>query len=523
MGRCKLNSFLLIFSLVLVLIACNSDEEISNVENAPEAGGGELNVALQSVPPALDPHVTASTMTAEMARHIYEPLVAVDENFEVQPMLADWEVNDDYTTYTFRLRDGVTFHNGEEVTSEDVIASLERWLSINKKAAMSLGEDVEITAVDDETVQIVHEDTNFLTLETLAMPSQFGAIMPREIAEAAGAEPIQEFVGTGPFKVRDYIADQYLIVDEYEGYVPREEEPSGLAGAKNALVDTIKFEFVSDETTRLAGLLSEEYDIVRNLPYDNYDQLESASNAEPQLSEGGTDVIVFNKKEGIFTDKKARQALQAGLDLEALSIGTYADERFFELNSSLSTENQINWYTEAGREYYNQNNKELFQELLDESSYDGETVRILASNNITHYNMAIALQQQLESLGMDTSLETLDFSTVLEYREDPAVWDILVIDTPTESNPTLSNYLDSNYEFAGWTNSKEIDEIISQIRKSKSYEENSELVDDLHEAFYDYVPFIMPSKRYLLAGVSTNLEGYRDFSNGTVLWNVVKK
>jgi|SRR5690625_293093 len=518
----KNNVLILSVLLIFVLVACNSNDETTN-EEADGENESVLDVALQSVPPALDPHMSTSTMTAEMSRNVYEPLVTIDENYEVQPMIAEsWEVNDDYTVYTFHLRDEANFHNEKELTSEDVVASLERWLSINQKAAVSLGENTEITAIDDGTVEITHENTNFLTLEVLAMPSQFGGIMPKETVESAGTNPVEEYIGTGPYKVVEYVSDQHLILEKHNEYVPREEEPSGLAGAKNALIDTINFSFVSDESTRLSGLIAGEYDIVRNLPYDNFAQLESDPAVEPQLSEGGSDIIIFNKKEGIFTDQKARQALQAGLDLEALSIGTYGDNQFFTLNSSLSMEEQVNWYTEAGSEYYNQNDEGLYKQLLDESEYDGETVRILASNNITHYNIAITLQQELESLGMNTDLETYDFATVLDYRQDPAIWDILISDLPTEANPTLINYLDSDFEYVGWSDNEKIDEIIEKIRSASSYEEANHYVDELQEAYYDYVPVIKPSNRFLVAGVSKDLNNYYDFSNGTVLWNISK-
>ncbi|GAE27581.1 ABC transporter peptide-binding protein [Halalkalibacter wakoensis JCM 9140] len=529
----RIHLFLLLVVLSIGLFACSSGEvdstddtgtdEAESVtdENNEEATVNEdatLKVALQSIPPALDPHITGSTMTMELARPVFESLVAFDSNFEPQPVLAEsWDVSDDQKTFTFHLREGVTFHNGKEMTSADVVASMNRWKELNATATRVLGPG-EFEAVDDYTVVLTLEDSNFVTFNILALPAQFAAIMPEEIVGGAGSGAVEEYIGTGPFKVSEYVSDQYLHLAKFDDYQSLTDAADGLAGKKEALVSNIEIDFVSDDSTRVSSMVTGEYHIGRGLPYDNFDQLEADANVETHIHEGGTDFIVFNKEEGFFSNQTARQAILAGLDKVALSLGTYSDERFFDMNHSLSLQEQVNWYSDAGAELYNQNDPEKAAQLLEEAGYNGEEITIIASNIQTHHNTAIGLQAQLEGLGMNVKLETYEFATILEYRNDPSNWDIFIVDLATESIPTT--YLFYNPTWAGWTDSEEIQDLLDGIQTASNQEEATALAADLQAAFYEYVPVIKPSNRQLFNATNTSINGYDFFSNGMILWNV---
>ena len=145
------NVFLLgLLALLLVLAACSGGSEDDSVndtdrsndqtetqkendeedeDKGAQSAGGDLQYALNTQPPTIDPVMSTATATRDIARHIFEPLVTLDSNYQPQPMLAEsWEESDDGLTYTFHLRQGVKFHNGKEMKAEDVVASMERWL-----------------------------------------------------------------------------------------------------------------------------------------------------------------------------------------------------------------------------------------------------------------------------------------------------------------------------------------------------------------------------------------------------------
>src|SRR5712671_264116 len=127
-------------------------------------------------------------------------------------MLAEsYTVSKDGLTYTFKLRQGVKFHNDKEMTSDDVVASLTRWgkQSIYGKALFA--QVAELRAVDPATVQMQLKEKSAIVLISLAVPNNFGAIYPKEIAEKFAPEvKVTEYVGTGPYKLAEWKPDQYI-------------------------------------------------------------------------------------------------------------------------------------------------------------------------------------------------------------------------------------------------------------------------------------------------------------------------
>src|SRR2546429_9986487 len=146
--------------------------------------GGILRAGNLGDPPALDAHWTTASITETLTNHIYEGLFSLDSSNRPIPMLAESHtVSKDGLVYTFKLRQGVKFHNGKEMTSEDVVASLGRWgkQSIYGKGLFT--QVSELKAVDKYTVELRLKEKSAIVLISLAVPNNFGAIYPTEIAE----------------------------------------------------------------------------------------------------------------------------------------------------------------------------------------------------------------------------------------------------------------------------------------------------------------------------------------------------
>lgn len=128
----KITSLFILLIGLVVIAGCSTkstentiNEDVAK-ENAKE--GGDIWVATGAQPPTLDTHVSSASATRDVGQHIFETLVTLNSNYQAVPMLAESvEVSEDNKTYTFYLREGVIFHNGKEMTSEDVVASMERW------------------------------------------------------------------------------------------------------------------------------------------------------------------------------------------------------------------------------------------------------------------------------------------------------------------------------------------------------------------------------------------------------------
>src|SRR3989449_7805749 len=220
-------------ALVAILLSASS---VAAAETPKR--GGVLRVGNLGEPPSLDAHWTTASITETLTNHIYEGLYSLDSSNRPIPMLAETHtVSKDGFTYTFKLRQGVKFHNGKEMTAEDVVASMARWgkQSIYGKALFA--QIADWRAVAKYTVEMKLKEKAAIVLISLAVPNNFGAIYPKEIAEKFAPEvKATEYVGTGPFKLAEWKPDQYIRMVRFDDYKSRTEKPNGYAGGGTAYV-----------------------------------------------------------------------------------------------------------------------------------------------------------------------------------------------------------------------------------------------------------------------------------------------
>nr|WP_265181794.1 ABC transporter substrate-binding protein [Geomicrobium sp. JCM 19055] len=410
------------------------------------------------------------------------------------------------------------FHNGKEMIAEDVVASMERWRETTSPGRSNL-ENASFEEIDDYTVELHLEEPSSIILSVLAELVQIAAIMPKEIVEEADGTGVKEFIGTGPFKFVEWQTDQHVHLQRYEDYAPSEEESSGLAGHKEALVENLYFEFVPDSSTRLAGIQTGEYDVITTVPLDSAAQLESAQGVELVTALGSLQTAIFNEARGVFTDPLIRQAVNTAIDNRAIMLAAYVSEDYFELNAGLMYESQLDWHSLAGEEYYFQNDKELAEEMLEEAGYDGEEIVILVARDYdTLYNTAVVLHQQLEEIGMNVVLEVTDWPTYLERTNDPATFDIGVTSFSTRLIPHQYPTLSKRGEFTGWTQSEELDILLDEIKAQPTQEEAFEVFEELQVQFYEDMPMLNIGKSSGLSAIRSNVHNFEDLV-GPVIWN----
>src|SRR5699024_5608503 len=281
MKKCSIG---LLFILVLILQACGGGEEPAesedvDTEEGEQTEGGVLEVALDAQPPNLDPPMSSAIATRDTGRLVFETLLTTDENFQPAPMLAESVETDDNRLFTFHLREGVTFHNGEEFVAEDAIASMERWQEVSPLTG-TIFDGAEWREVDEYTIELELVEASSLTLDTISSVKHAAAIMPKDVVEGAEADGVTEYIGTGPYEFVEWKQDQYMKFERYDDYVGMDTPQDGLTGEKNALFDEIVFHIVNDVSTRLAGLQSGEFDFSFGIHYDSYDQLENDDSLE---------------------------------------------------------------------------------------------------------------------------------------------------------------------------------------------------------------------------------------------------
>lgn len=497
-----------------------TEQEASNDEGESASSGGELKVAINAQPPTMDPQMTTATATRDVARLVFESLLVLNDDFEPVPFLAEEVEVDNNQTFTFHLREGVKFHNGEEMKAEDVVASMNRWKENENKAQQVIGES-EFEEVDEYTVTIELSEPSSLALGVMATPGQFAAIMPKEINESAGADGVTEYIGTGPFEFEDWKQDNYIQLSKFDDYEPLDEPADGLAGKREALVDEVYFYIAPDASTRLAGIQSGEYDIAYQLPFDNYQQLlETDLQVEPSLA--GDMILQYNTREGLMADDKVRQAVNAALNIDDILTASLVEPEIYSAGANLMEEDNVQWYTTAGEENYNVNDLDLAEQLLEESSYDGETVKIVSTRDYQHYyDSSVVIQEQLQKIGMDVDLEVYDWPTLTELVKDDSAWHMRVNGFTFKADPTQILYLDSSYN--GVRDDEQLEAGMKAIEVAETEEEAREAWESLQEYVWtDFLPMTKLGSYSHLYVLAEDVEGFV-YSNGSLYWNVSKQ
>src|SRR6266404_5579666 len=201
----------------------------------------------------LDPIWTTAYVTRNHGYLIYDTLFASDENNAVKPQMVDkYEVSPDKLTWTFTLRDGLEWHDGKPVTSEDCIASIQRWGKRDTMGIKFMDFIKEYKAVDAKTFQIVLKEPYGLVLDSLGKPSSnVPFIMPKRVADTPADKKISDTTGSGPFifKKDEWKAGEKVVYVRNTKYKPRTEPASGTAGGKLAKFDRVEWVIIKDPQT----------------------------------------------------------------------------------------------------------------------------------------------------------------------------------------------------------------------------------------------------------------------------------
>ena len=285
------------------------------------ASAQTIKVVMHSDVKALDPVWSGAYITRNHAYMIYDTLFAIDEKLQVKPQMVDsWTTSDDGLTWTFKLRDGLEWHDGTPVTSEDCVASLKRWSardSMGQKLALSL-QDYKI--VDPKTFQIVLKQKFGLLLEAVGKPSvTVPFMMPKKIAETDAFTQIDNYIGSGPFifKKDEWKPGEKLVYVKNPKYKPRAEPMSGLAGGKVVSIDRVEWVWIPDPETQLNALVNGEIDMIEGVSYDHLAVLEKDKNIRV-LTNTMSNQYVFrmNWLQPPFNNVKIRQAAAYALSQE---------------------------------------------------------------------------------------------------------------------------------------------------------------------------------------------------------------
>lgn len=274
-----------------------------------------------------DPHASGATAVAQVATWIFEKLFELDENGEPKCQLCEsYDVSSDNTEWTFHIRTGVKFHNGETMDADDVAASMNRWYSKSTIAQKAIQTTSQFEAVDDSTVKIKLDAPCLLLPYIIANDVQQASIMPKSVIDVAGNNnlSVDQLIGTSSLKFTEWVVDSYIRLDKFDDYVPFTEEYSGDWGNKSVNFDTAMIYIVTDSTTRANGLETGEYDIAFNIQNSDVSRLNASDNVKVENYGQGDMTITMNKSSGaLFNDFKWRQVIGYAVDIAQMMEAAY--------------------------------------------------------------------------------------------------------------------------------------------------------------------------------------------------------
>ena len=492
-----------LWKLTAATVLCLATPGGAWADDAPQRGG-TLRVAISQMAPSPDPVVTTfgtNWMTASVA---CEGLFAVDANWQPQPMLADsFGYSSDGKTLTVKLRKGIKFHSGADMTSADAAASLNRFMNAAGIGASLKGVVDSIETPDPATI-VFHLKAPTPIVPGLLTITQAVIMSKASLDGATPTVPVKQLDCTGPYQVTSFEPDQGVVLKRFGGYQSRTEPSSAEAGAKHAWADEIDLKLEPEASVRRDSLLTGEVDIATELPTDFYDAVEGNPDTQPIIIKNTQSLtVVFNTKQGPAADVNLRRAIYYALDMDPIMMAADGDPKFYTLDPSWIPDPNSIWHTDAGVPAgFGKAQPDKVKAYLAKSNYKGEPIHWLTATeqHTKHYLTAVTAAQQLQAYGINVDIKEEPIATYIQDRADPAKMDAFSSFLPTYIDPVSIAFL--NASFPGfWTDPRKM-ELMNQLATTIDTKKRVEIFKQIHALAYDEFPFI----KY---GVESGMEGIR--------------
>lgn len=390
--------------MVLSLSACGSSAPATTtaaaagqIEAAPTKEiNTEINVALSGEPNALDPMCGATDRTSSAVyNNIYDTLLVADENGNILPNLAEYQIIDD-TTYEFKVYKGIKWHNGDELTARDVMFTMKKGAetAITKYIWGTI--DTEgFELIDDYTLRVKTVDPSpaLLALMTALPASILNEKYVTEVGDGSGTAPM----GTGPYKFVEWKRGDSITLERFEDY--HGDKPD---------VSKVTFHIVPESTNRTIELESGTCDISYDIPISDINRINDNSSLKMFTGPGNSiRYIGFNCQKAPFDDVAVRTAVAEAIDIAGIVKAVQRDVGIVAVNPIA-----------PGIRYYNNDiklreyNVEKAKADLAAAGYpDGFKTYIWTDENKDRVDIATILQTQLKEIGVDAELKVADWST----------------------------------------------------------------------------------------------------------------
>lgn len=490
---CMLLVSVLVCSTVLAGCGEKAADEKSN-KNAEDS----IIIGISVEAPTLDPQMTSSHQARQIYCNLYDNLVEKNESGEFVGSLADnWTVSDDKLEYTFKLREGVKFHNGEELKASDVKFSFDRGME-SPHVAFFYGSFSSVEVVDEYTVKVTLNSpaATFLEIMTLPQTSIVSEKAVTEFGDDYGRNP----VGTGPYKFEKWNSGENIIFSGNEDY---------FKGAPS--IKSCEFRIITDKNTGYIVLEKGEIDVYYDL--SSVDRQRTIDNVNLTYDEIGSiayEHIIINNENEKFSDVKVRQALAYAVDRESIliagnnGVGVLADS---QIPSTMFG------YSDKVKSY--EYNAEKAKALLEEAGYKDGFKCVIKVNSGYREKEAQVIQANLADIGIKADIAVVEWGTLLTELgngnfEISLVGKNLHLDDPalTLNNSFSTKFIGAGGNFYRYSNA-ELDKKLEQSLVEQDQTVREKLFEEILTVLHEEVPNIPISWNINNIGYNKNLKGVK--------------
>jgi len=464
---------------------------------------------------------------------IWDTLFATDANFRIKPQMVDkYTTSRDGMKWSFTLRDGLRFHDGQPVTAEDCVASIVRWGTKDPLVKLLFAASGNFQATDKKSFVLELKEPFGLVLDALGKPSSnVPLIMPGRLAATPPDEQVKEPIGSGPFRFvkEEWQPGNQVVYARNPDYVPRSEPPSGAAGGKHVHLDRVLWRYMPDSATAANALEAGELDYWQFPPADFVARLEKSPNLTTFIADpvGLTGWLRPNHLHPPFDQKKARQALLHMVDQEMYLQAAIGQPKYYRTCPGLFLCGNVPYESKAGAPA--RPDLDRARSLMKESGYDGRPVVVLDPTDRPElHGAALVTRELLTKIGVTVDLQALDWSTLITRRakkEPPAAggWNIFCTNwiSADALTPAVNAGVAGGGEkgWFGWSSSAELEKLRMDWIRATDPAKKKQLAEQIQVVAFDEVPYVTWGQYVQPSLYRKSVRGVLQFP-AAVLWNV---
>jgi peptide/nickel transport system substrate-binding protein len=463
--------------------------------------GGTLTIAQELDPVTLDPHKSSNFSAVQAFEHVYESLTQYDDKLNVQPALAEkWEVSPDGKTYTFSLRKGVKWHDGTDFVAEDLKYWHERMMAAETVAPYKNWFDTieKIEVVDNNTAKAI------LNKPYPPLLATFAALRGGAITKAGAAEKSNlatTAVGTGPFKLAEYVPQSHLRYVKNPDYWNKDLP----------YVDEMVMKIVTEEDARVAAVRAGQVDYAF-LSQEGADRVKADQNVTVIDSpKAWLTVAQINTSRKPFDDLRVRQALRMALDPKEIIQKAVSGAA---TPSGPVPTGHTDWFIKEGELKYQKPDLEKAKALLAEAGATNLKFTILCSPQYPEFvSTALVMQDSFKKLGLDPQVQQLEWGTFVKQVNAPA-FDYDVQITARTFYPDPDHYLFPYFHSSAVNNpnksykNPKVDELLDKGRTVADSAERHKLYFEVQKLLEDELPHFWFYSGVNIEALRKQVQGY---------------